>query len=182
MSKMIVKIAGILLVGIFLLFFTIDVRAEYVLPYPSYMPGHPLYRISRILDNFNKWWYWGNIARVKYYLKLADKYIIEAKTLIEYKQYLLAAGALARSNNAIVSLPVYLEKAKNESKDITTLRSIINDAVLAHEKILFNLSVATPENILWTPEKSQPTQIHLSDLLNQAIILRTKIKNKINNL
>jgi len=62
------------------------IHAEYVLPYPSYMPGNKIYRVSRVVDKIKKYWYFGNIAQIKYHLALADKYLVEAKTLMEYDQ------------------------------------------------------------------------------------------------
>ena len=84
--------------------FPSSVFADYTLPYPSYMPGNKLYKASRLFDELQKYWHWGNIASVKYRLKIADKYLVEAKVLFEYKQYVLALDALERSDMHIKSL------------------------------------------------------------------------------
>ena len=85
---------------------------DYVLPYPSYMPGNPMYKIRQILERAQEYWYFGDMAKVKYHLKMADKYLVEAKTLFEYKQYLLAVDALQRSNQQFQPLPQLLERVK----------------------------------------------------------------------
>src|SRR5450759_4493421 len=90
------------------------VYADYVLPYPSYMPGSSLYKVSRVVDRLKFYWSWGNIAQIKYHLALSDKYLVEASTLMEYKQYLLGVDALRRSDAEFTKLPVYVAGAKKE--------------------------------------------------------------------
>lgn len=103
----------ILVLIIFICFLTVpSVRADYVLPYPSVMPGNKLYRITRIVDQLKKYWYFGNIAQIKYHLGLSDKYLVEAKTLFEYKQYLLATDALKRSSDQFSQIHQYVIKAE----------------------------------------------------------------------
>src|SRR3989344_2434627 len=91
---------------IFLLVFVLVSRVEaaYVLPYPSYMPGNKLYTFSRFFDEVGRIWNFGSIASTKYALHLSDKYLVEAKTLFEYQQYLLALDALQRSDRQLKCL------------------------------------------------------------------------------
>ena len=56
------------------------VHAEYVLPYPSFMPGSPLYKISTLLDVAKRYWSFGNIAQLKYRMSMADKKLVEARS------------------------------------------------------------------------------------------------------
>src|SRR5260221_10615939 len=108
-----------LLLVVFCLLCTPVVRAEYVLPYPSFMPGNKIYRVTRVIDKLKKYWYWGNISQIKYHLGLADKYLVEAKTLMEYNQFLLAADALRRSDDEFAQLPTYIVGARHDVVDIT---------------------------------------------------------------
>ncbi len=156
-------------------FLSSPVYADYVLPYPSYMPGNKLYQISRVLDVFSRWWYWGNIASVKYYLKLADKYIVEAKTLFEYRQYQLGVEALKRSDAQIPQIVNYLALAKQENKDIKKLHATIVDGMNAHISMLEKLSKELPESFVWTPEKQAPTFINFSQLFQNAKMERMKL-------
>lgn len=141
-----------------------SVRAEYVLPYPSYMPGNKFYRVSRFIDRIKKPFYFGNISSYKYHLSLADKYLVEAKTLFEYKQYLLAIDALTRSD---------AEFAKAENKDVRNFETQLQEAAVAHQMVLKRLQEELPEQFLWTPEKDNPTSLPLKDLINTSITLRT---------
>ncbi len=142
--------------------------ATYSLPYPSYMPGNKLYTISRFFDRVRGWWSWGSIATFKYNLSLADKYLVEAKTLFEYKQYLLAVDALRRSDEKVRLLPVSLQAAKNGGKNIELLQSIMNEAMDAHIGVLTDLKVRMPSKFLWQPEKSAPTSLPLGQLLEAS--------------
>ncbi len=156
-------------------FLSSPVYADYILPYPSYMPGNRLYQISRILDVFSQWWYWGNIASVKYRLKLADKYIVEAKTLFEYHQYQLGVEALKRSDMQVSQIVKYLVLAKQENKDIKKMDSTIVDGMNAHITILEKLSKELPETFTWTPEKQESTLLNFSQLFQNAKMERMKL-------
>jgi len=161
--------------GILYLLSASPIHAAYVLPYPSYMPGNKLYRISRFTDVVKQYWYWGNIASLRYHLSLADKYLVEAKTLFEYKQYLLAADALSRSSAHFEQLPMYLKKAALEKKDITQLKVVLQGATTAHIAILESSLQALPDTFEWQPEKSESTVLPLGRLLRDAIRLRQTV-------
>lgn len=126
----------------------------YTLPYPSYMPGHRLYKVSRIFDSLKSYWYWGTIAQSKYHRSLSDKYLVEAKTLFEYKQYLLAVDALNRSNEHI--------------------KTFSHEQMKIHRDVLEQLKQALPKEFLWQPEKQTSTLLPLHKLLDEAIKLRNE--------
>jgi len=138
--------------------FAFPVHAEYVLPYPSFMPGNKLYNITRAIDKIENYWYFGTIAQTKYHLKLSDKYLVEAKTLFEYKQYLLATDALARSDLEFKALP----KSK-----------IVARAAQKHRQVLESLLLTVPPEFVWTPEKSSAIPLDLYGILSHSITLRT---------
>ena len=151
------------------------IYADYVLPYPSYMPGNKLYRVTRVFDRAKKYWYWGNITRVKYHLGLSDKYLVEAKTLFEYKQYLLAADALARSDHEFGQLPAYLSGAKEKGVDISALKKTISDAAGKHREVLSVSLANVPSEFTWTPEKARPTELNLADMIRSSAEFRKTI-------
>ena len=144
---------------ILIIFFLASVSRvfAYTLPYPSYMPGHKLYRISRTLDKMKSFWYWGERSQTKYHASLADKYLVESKTLFEYQQYLLATDALKRSNEQVMKIS-----------------SRSTEQMQAHKVILERLKLLLPEDFLWQPEKESPTQLLLHKLLDEAIQLRNE--------
>ncbi len=142
----------IVVVLLFLLFaFSSPAEAGYVLPYPSFMPGHRLYGISRTLDALKAYWYWGELGRFKYHLMLSDKYLVEAKTLFEYGQYLLAVDALTRSTDHMGFL---LGEA-----------ALLKEVKQAHAKILDDLLIRVPNEFTWQPERGVPTYLPLADIL-----------------
>lgn len=152
-----------------------SVYADYVLPYPSYMPGNTLYRLSRLLDAAKVYWYWGTIASWKYHMSLGDKYLIEAKTLFEYKQYLLAVDALQRSDKEISTFVGLLSQARGEGKDVHRQTKETSDAMLVHQELLKRLQKDVPAEFLWQPEKAQSTKLVLGERLNNAIVLRDRV-------
>lgn len=159
-----------------------SVMAEYALPYPSFMPGHKLYGVSRLLDRLKEYWHWGNIARVKYHLGLSDKYLVEAKTLFEYKQYLLATGALNRSNEHFQMVVPYLEKALNEGKDTRNLEQIVEEAASMHLQALSRIKQDVPSEAQWKPEKSEPVNLQLHDMIFEAMSHRVKVATYLDQL
>lgn len=144
---------------LFLLIYLASVSgvSAYSLPYPSYMPGHKLYKISRFFDGAKSWWYWGSIGQRKYHSALADKYLVEAKTLFEYQQYLLGFDALKRSNQHVRPI---LVKSQEQMK--------------AHRDILEGLKQIVPKEFLWQPEKKDPTYLPLHQILDEAIAVRNE--------
>lgn len=144
-----------LILILFVYLISVSSTHAYTLPYPSYMPGHKLYKISRFLDSAKSWWYWGKIGQKKYHSALADKYLIETKTLFEYKQYLLGVEALRRSN-----------------EHVSFISSVSTEQVKEHVKILEQLKQTTPKDFLWEPEKQGPTYLPLHNILDESIAIR----------
>jgi len=142
------------LLALFLLFFALRVvvYADYLLPYPSYMPGNTLYKVSRIIDELKKYWFWGNIASSKYHQGLSDKYLVEAKTLFEYKQYPLALDALARSDEHF---------QKKESAGV-------------HRELLLKLLNELPQTYIWQEERQEPVTLAIGDALHRSIQIRNE--------
>lgn len=135
----------------------VSVYADYVLPYPSYMPGHRFYKVSRILDELKKYWYWGSIAGAKYHLGLSDKYLVEAKTLFEYKQYPLALDALARSD-----------------EQFQMISSVSDEASKAHGAVLTKLMTELPEMYTWQEEHQLPVVLDLRGELRRSVDIRNE--------
>lgn len=152
------------------------VLADYTLPYPSYMPGNKLYKISRFFDTVQKYWYWGNIASVKYHLKLADKYLVEAKTLFEYRQYLLGVDALRRSNEHLPFINKYLILVLDDGKDAQKLKELVTEAMNVHLTMLEKMSIDLPSGYQWTPEKQPSTEIHFIELFQEARKIRAELR------
>ena len=158
----------------------VPVHAGYVLPYPSYMPGNKLYPIARIIDKINNYWYFGIIAQSKYHLGLSDKYLVESKVLFEYKQYLLAVDALRRSDEQVEEIPLYLQSAADQKKDVKILRETIADAMLVHVSIIEAMRLLLPEEFIWRPEKASETTLPISPMLQHALVVRRSVYDALN--
>ena len=158
-----------------------QVYASYMLPYPSTMPGNKIYKITRILDSLKEYWYFGDIAQAKYHLMLSDKYLVEAKTLFEYRQYLLGQDALIRSDTQFAALSDSLKSIEKNGKNATEIKRLVQDAADSHIALLNILQSNTPMEFEWTPEKGNVTHIPIHDMISDAKNLRMKVKNSSDN-
>ena len=167
----------VLLIGVifvFFPFFSTPALAEsiYVLPYPSYMPGSMFYQVHRRWEAVSKYWYFGNFSQFTFNLKFSDKYLVEAKTLFEYKQYLYAHEALIKSDKYFTNSCTFLSKAKKEGVNTTEKEAMLNEAGNKHIEILQQIKQIVPEIFVWTPEKVAPTSLFLWEEIDNAIKAR----------
>lgn len=173
------KVLGSFIVFFAILFFPRSAVDAYVLPYPSFMPGHTLYRVARVVDEVKRYWHWGNLASFRYYLGQSDKALVEAKTLFEYRQYLLAFNALERSNTALQRVPDTLIRAKDEGKNIAKYRQEFQEAMDEHKRLIAKLKQETPEEFTWTPEKSDSQVLPIHQALSEAERTRNDAVTKV---
>ncbi len=147
-------------------------QSSYVLPYPSFMPGNKLYVLHSAWRSIAKYWYFGNFGQFIYNLEQSDKYLVEAKTLFEYRQYLLGEKALKKSDEYFILASDYLKKANIEGKDITQKRNLFKQAEQKHEEILYELKEKIPKDFLWHPEKEIPFTINLRNDVEKSLQTR----------
>lgn len=152
-------------------------RADYMLPYPSYMPGNKLYAVSKALDVLNGWWHWGSIGQCKYHMQMSDKYLVEAKTLFEYKQYILALDALARSDKHIALVPRYIEQAREKEKETRDIKVLFMAELEVHKQTVSNLQSDLQKEFIWTPEKQPAQTLLLHDVLSASLKLRSSFNS-----
>lgn len=148
---------------------------EYILPYPGFMPGNPLYKISQAVDSLQEWWSFGNFAKFSYNLAMADKKLVEAKTLFEYKQYLLAYEALQKSNFYFKKTLPNLLSAQQEGKNISEKSALLKRAASRHKNILEQLLITVPENFSWQPENARDTILPLREGIQASITIRNNM-------
>lgn len=153
---------------------TVLAQSPYVLPYPSYMPGNFLYRPRLIVSKLAAFIYFGDFGKFDYDLKESDHYLVEAKTLFEYKQYLLGYRALEQSDYYFQMIYSNLESAKRNKKNTSEKRKILGNAAAKHVEVLAGLESQLPNKFNWTPEKSNPTIINFTETLNNSIKIRSK--------
>lgn len=151
------------------------IAAPYTLPYPGYMPGNPLYKVSNIIDVVQKWWSFGNFAKFSYHISLADKKLVEAKTLFEYEQYLLGYQALETSDKNFREASVFLLAAEHEGKNISQKKTLFQNAVEKHITVLTVLKKALPETFIWKPEKEKPVSLPLQKKIEDSLSLRKEM-------
>lgn len=170
----------LLVFGYLLFIHPLQIYAAYMLPYPSTMPGNKIYKITRMLDALKGYWYFGDIAQAKYHLMLSDKYLVEAKTLFEYKQYLLGQDALLRSDSHFSLLEESIMRIETNKKNATDVKRMVSEAADSHIALLNMLQTVTPEVFDWTPEKGEATHIPIHDMIANSKNIRMSIKNILN--
>lgn len=135
--------------------------SPYVLPYPSAMPGSIFYKLNLIQEEILKYWYFGDFGQFKYNLAQADKYLVEAKTLFDYRQYLLAYQALQESDSYFKKIEPTIVSAKKNGKNITDKEKLLKQAAEKHTEELLKLQQALPSTFEWKPEKQQSQILNL---------------------
>ncbi len=151
---------------------TVFAEPTYVLPYPSEMPGSRLYKAFVLWDELMKYWYFGSLSQFRYNLEQSDKYLVEAKTLFEYKQYLLAENALKKSDIYFNNAQGSLEIAKVEQKNIRDKKSLFKEAARKHIEVLEAVKAQVPEAFVWQPEKTQASILDIGNDISNAIMIR----------
>lgn len=146
--------------------------SEYVLPYPSYMPGHMMYVARQFIEKIQQYWYFGDMAKVKYHMKMADKYLVETKTLVEYNQVKLAIEALQQSDTHFTLAVLYERDVTYDKKDNGEQKQSLREAGEKHEQIIRSLLENLPEEIEWNEEKKEPEILSIDMLFNQSSIIR----------
>jgi len=136
------------------------------------MPGNKLYRISRLSDDLKRFWYWGTIGSLKYHMALTDKYLVEAKTLFEYKQYPYAIDALGRSDKHFLDVIQARRRVKSENKEISSLRELAQSQQDGHVTVLMNLMRNLPKEYLWQPEKESSQLFNIEKIFSRSIETR----------
>jgi hypothetical protein len=162
--------AGFIVILLSLFFLPQEVFASsYVLPYPSAMPGNKLYSVYKVFELFSKYWYFGDFGAIVYNQKFSDKYLVEAKTLFEYQQYLLAVSALKKSDYYYEQMIQALLRARKNGKNTSEKLVIVKELSKEHALLLQEMKRDMPEIFIWQPEKKDSTRLLLHELLNESI-------------
>ena len=147
-------------------------ESSYVLPYPSVMPGSIFYNLNLIQDELLRFWYFGDFGQFKYNLAQSDKYLVESKTLFDYKQYLLAHQALQKSDIYFKKIEPNLLSAKSNGKNTVDKEKLLKEAAGKHIEELRKLKIALPPTFEWKPEKQQSKTLNLLEAFGSSIRIR----------
>ncbi len=154
---------------------SVSAESSYVLPYPSYMPGNFFYKPRLIISELSKYIYFGDFGKYDYNLKESDHYLVEAKILFDYKQYLLATNALKKSDEYFMNIYPNLENAKRNGKDISERELKLKEASRKHMETLGHLGENLPEEVDWNPEDSIGTNLKLKEIIESSINTRNSV-------
>lgn len=138
------------------------------------MPGSIFYKLHSVWEEVMKYWYFGNFGQYKYNLNKADKYLVEAKTLFEYNQYILALTALQKSDIYFSYIQENLYKGIKEKRNIDDKQSLLKSASAKHIEVLSAIKKQLPEQFIWEAEKENAKILNLWESLGQSIKIREK--------
>ncbi len=147
--------------------------SSYVLPYPGHMPGNKLYILDQAVDTVHNLFSFGNISQFKYRLSLSDRYLVEAKTLFEYKQYKLAMNALLKSDENFVKAYPFLKKAQKQGVNISEKEKLFQEASAKHRETLLELIPKVPREFFWEDENSKPLKLKIHEKIKNSIKLHS---------
>lgn len=170
-----VRLYSKILLIFFLLIFSVKIvnaASSYVLPYPATMPGSIFYKLDILKERLGKVWYFGDFGQFKYNLHLSDKYLVEAKILFEYKQYLLGVSALQKSTEYFEKTFLSLDAAGRHGKNIQEKKLILREAAAKHTEELGKMRSTLPQFFNWQPEKSNPSSLKLWETIDRALSSR----------
>ena len=152
--------------------FAVDMAKGYTLPYPSTMPGSLNYKLHIFLVKFQQYWSFGSLSQFQYNLHESDEFLVQAKTLFEYDQYLLAYDALLQSDMYFEKAGQSLQSAKNEGKDTSQSSALFKQAAAKHIEVLQYITSITPDVFVWSPEKEAASTLHIHDEIQHVISIR----------
>lgn len=150
----------------------IDMAKGYTLPYPSTMPGSIAYKFHLVLIKLQQYWSFGSLTQFQYNLHESDEFLVQAKTLFEYDQHLLAYDALLQSDMYFAKAGQCLSAAKSEGKDISQSSVLFRQAAAKHIEVLTFLEEETPAVFVWSPEKAASSRLPIHDEIQRAIKIR----------
>lgn len=114
-------------------------------------------------------WTFGDFGQFTYNLKESDKYLVEAKTLFDYNQYLLGYQALIKSDNYFRKIEPHIIAAKKHGKNIQAEAATLKEAEEKHIGELTKMKMNVPQIFNWQPEKSKSTNLELWSAIDNSI-------------
>ena len=107
---------------------------------------------------------------------MADKKLVESKTLFEYKQYALAMNALHESTVQVTSIPRLLESAAVQGIDMKKFNTTICEQMIVHQEVLQQLRTSLPLAFTWQEEKKDAVNLPIGEAIDTAMTARVDVK------
>lgn len=150
----------------------IQAYSDYVLPYPSSMPGSFAYKLENFKERVSKYYYYGDIGRYRYNTFYSDKYLVEAITLFNYKQYFLGYESLQKSNEYFKNISLSLNSANKHDKHTSNFINSYKSESDKHIEELEKLKLIVPFNYNWQAENEKANLLKLHALIDRSIAIR----------
>ncbi len=146
--------------------------SDYVLPYPPAMPGSTTYILRRIQEKALAFWYFGEFGQFAYNRMLSDKYLVQAKILFEYHQYLLGIKALKESNIYFLQTNEVLAHTPLKKNGRPGEVLLLKRQAEKHIEILKAIERFLPKKYKWEDERKHPIDLNFTNEIQEAIEIR----------
>ena len=113
--------------------------------YPGVLPDHPLYFLKALLYKIRELFVFGDVAKTKWFLKMADKRAAEAKELANKGKEKLAVKASEKAVAARDKAAEHLKVAKSAGKDVEELVEKLEAASIRQQAVLDHVLEKVPE-------------------------------------
>jgi len=141
--------------------------------YPGILPDHPLYFLKALLYKIRGFFVFGDLARARWQMKMADKRAAEAKALAKKGRYKLAKKALERAVIAQEKAVEHLERAKKKGKKVENLVERLEKVSIRQQAALDRVLEKVPEEakeaILKAKERSKKGHRRAIEVLKRKV-------------
>lgn len=141
--------------------------------YPGILPDHPLYFLKALLYKIRGLFVFGDLARARWQMKMADKRAAEARALAKKGRYKLAKKALERAVIAQEKAVEHLERAKKKGKKIEDLVERLEKVSIRQQAALDRVLEKVPEEakeaILKAKERSKKGHRRAIEVLKRKV-------------
>ncbi len=141
------------------------------LPSPGLTPDSPFYFLEIFFEKIGDFFTFGDLAKAKRYIKLANERIAEAKAVVDKGKPKAVDKALVRYQKQLEKALAKAEKVKAKGKSIAQITDLISQATAKHLTVLEEVSEKVPKTaklaILQAREASKTGQIKALEALSK---------------
>lgn len=141
----------------------------YPLPYPGFLPDHPLYFLKMIRDRVRLWLTRDALARADLQLQYADKRVTAALALAEKGKIGLAASTATKAEVYFEQAIVEAERSEREGQDTSGFWERVRLASQKHEQVLVGVRSRMPEETINNLEQALQSQQRVRERTREAV-------------
>ena len=146
--------------------------------YPGILPDHPLYFLKSLLYRIRELFVFGDVAKSRWFLKMADKRAAEARELANKGKEELAQKASEEAVAARDKATEHLKVAKSAGKDIEELIEKLEAVSVRQQAVLDRVLEKAPEQAKEAIERAKENSIRGHERAIEALREREERKEE----